>query len=208
MPVAIAKRPFPNDLYCGDECAYWQGRDRVTLCVVDGLGHGWDAEKAAKSAIDYVAHHVSEPLPDIFTGCDRAIQHTRGVVMGIAVVDEGAGILTYAGVGNTRIIIAHAHCPVPGLEGTIRLPNKPGFVGNGRSRVLPETVPLSSGDVVVLCTDGIPGEMDITDYKDALCTDVRQLAHRIIQDWGRESDDVAVLVFRSGRRNDRTINSG
>lgn len=198
MQVAIEKRPFPNDPHCGDECAYWQNNEKITLCVVDGLGHGRHAERAARAAVDYVARHISEPLPDIFAGCDRAIRHTRGGVMGIAVVDEDAGTLTYAGVGNPRIIVARANHSTSGLEEVVRLSNRPGVVGGGCRRVLPETVSIDVGDLVILCTDGIPGEINLTGYEGALRTDVRQLARRIVQDWGRERDDVAVLVFRNG----------
>ena len=197
MQIAIVKRSFLNDPHCGDECAYWRDNDKITLCVVDGLGHGWKAEEAAKAAIDYVAKHVSEPLPNIFAGCDRAIRHTQGVVMGIAVVGENAGTLTYAGIGDPRIIIARVQCPAPGLEGIVRLPNRPGVVGGGCRSALPETVPFSSDDLVILCTDGILGVVDIASYEDALCADVQQLAERIVRDWGREKDDVAVLIFRS-----------
>jgi negative regulator of sigma-B (phosphoserine phosphatase) len=199
MQVAIAKRPFAHDPYCGDECACWQSDGKIVLCVVDGLGHGRYAEQAARAAIDYVAQHALDPLPDIFAGCDRAIRHTRGVVMGIAVVDENVGTLTYAGVGNPHIIIARAHCSAPGLEEVARLSNSPGVVGSGYHSVLPETMPLHVGDWIVLCTDGIPSELNLAGYESALCADVRQLASRIVRDWGRENDDVAVLVFRSGR---------
>ncbi|MCP4544294.1 MAG: SpoIIE family protein phosphatase [Chloroflexi bacterium] len=198
MQIAIVKRSFPNDPHCGDECAYWQSDEKITLCIVDGLGHGWDAEKAAKAAVDYVAKHISEPLPDIFAGCDRAIRHTRGGVMGIAVVDENVGTLTYAGIGNPRIIIARAHHRAASLTEVSRLSNRPGVVGGGCGRVLPETISLRSGDVVILFTDGVPSELDLRGYESALHTDVQQLAQRIVQDWGRERDDVAVLVFRYG----------
>jgi negative regulator of sigma-B (phosphoserine phosphatase) len=197
VQIAIVKRSFLGDPHCGDACAYWQGDGEITLCVVDGLGHGRGAEKAARAALDYVAQHVSEPLPDIFAGCDLAIGTTRGVVMGIAVVDERMGTLTYAGVGNPRLLIVRAHRSRPDLESVIRLSNRPGIVGGGCGKVSPETVPLGLGDLVILCTDGIPGGMDIAGYEDALTTDVRQLAERIVQDWGRVSDDVAVLVFRN-----------
>ncbi len=198
MQIGIAKRPFPNDPHCGDECAYWQKDAKITLCIVDGLGHGWGAEQAAKAAVDYVAQHISEPLPDIFAGCDRAIRHTRGGVMGIAVVDKTAGTLTYAGVGNSRIIIVRPHHRAQGFKGIARLSNRPGVVGNGCGRVLPETVALGPDDLVLLFTDGIPGEIDLKNYTDMLGDDVQQLAQRIVQDWGRKRDDVAVLVFRNG----------
>jgi len=58
--------------------------------------------------MDYVAEHLEDPLPALFAGCDRAIRHTRGVAMGVAVIDKEAGTLTYAGVGNTRALITGA----------------------------------------------------------------------------------------------------
>jgi len=105
MQVAVAKSSFLNDPHCGDQAGHWQTGPKTTLCVADGIGHGEDAERAARAAMDYVAEHLEDPLPALFAGCDRAIRHTRGVAMGVAVIDKEAGTLTYAGVGNTRALI-------------------------------------------------------------------------------------------------------
>ena len=190
--VAITKRAFLGETHCGDECAYWHEGGKVTLCIVDGLGHGEDAERAAQAAVEYVAGHLGEPLADIFAGCNAAIRRTRGVAIGIAVVDEEAETLTYAGIGNTRIMI------VRGAQSVTHLSSNNGIVGGGYRELTPETVELHSGDLVILSSDGIRERCDLLAYGAELRGDVQQLADRIVVDWGRETDDAAVLVFRSG----------
>jgi len=94
MAVGSAKRPFEGGKHCGDQFGHWQKDNPAILCIADGLGHGKHAEKAAKAALTYVAAHRSESLPEIFFGCNRAIRDTRGVAMGIAVIDKKARTMT------------------------------------------------------------------------------------------------------------------
>jgi len=191
MQVAIVKRSFFGDPHCGDECAYWQSDGKAILCIADGLGHGEEAEQAAQAAVDYVARHLAQPLADIFAGCDRALHRTRGVTMGIAVIDKEAETLTYAGVGNPRAMIVRGAPPV------VCLSNNYGIVGGGYRKLTPETVELHPGDLVILTSDGIKERCDVLAYGEMLHGNVHRLAERILHDWGRETDDVAVLVFRN-----------
>ncbi len=188
MPVAMAKRSLNDDPHCGDECAYWQNGGRTTLCMVDGLGHGERAERAARAAVDYVARHLWEPLADVFAGCDSAIRHTVGVVMGIAVIDEGAGTLNYASIGNTSAII--------NAEKTAWLYSYPGIVGGGYRTLLPETAPLMPDALVLMYTDGVRGRVDLSRYDSGVRADLQRLAEKIIEDWCRGTDDRAVLLYR------------
>jgi len=176
------------------------------LCVVDGLGHGESAERAAQAAMSYVARNFSHPLRDIFAGCNLAIRHTRGVVMGIAVVDKDTGALTYTGVGNTRALIVKKDYPVLAEGSTAHLFSNSGVVGGGyrKFRTLScQTMPLSPGDLVIMYTDGVPEMMDVSDYEDTLRMNVQRLAKRILQDWGRATDDAdrsdrqRYMVFRN-----------
>ena len=50
MNPAMAKLSLCGDPYCGHETACWKRGGKITLCIVDGLGHGEHAEKAAKAA--------------------------------------------------------------------------------------------------------------------------------------------------------------
>lgn len=190
MSVAMAKRSYFNETSCGDQLAYWQTDEEIILCIADGLGHGPDAETAAKAAIAYVGDHLSESLTDIFKGCDSAMRSTRGSAMGIAVIDKNAGTLTYAGIGNTEIRII-------GRKGGGLTSNR-GIVGGGYRSLNPETLPLVEGQTVLMFTDGIDRGIDIAGYDGSLRSNLPDLAKKIIEDWGHETDDRAVLIYRSG----------
>jgi len=196
MQVAIAKRALNHDTYCGDECRYWQSGSKLMLCVVDGLGHGEHAESAAKAAVQYVGHHLEESLDELFTGANQALRNTRGVAMGTAVIDEDANTLTYAGIGNTRAMIVGRSHDKDADGRTIILSSNYGIVGGGYKTLSPETVPLLSGDLVILYTDGVQETLGVSRYDDTLRADLQQLAESILNDWGRKADDAAVLVFR------------
>ncbi len=137
MTTGAAKRTHDNAPHCGDALGVWRLKGKRTLCVVDGLGHGEHAETAARAAFDCVIRHLSHPLADVFAICDRALRGTRGVVMGIAVIDEATGKLTYAGVWNTSFLIAGT--------GQHRLGSDPGVVGAGYRTLSLNRVPLQPG---------------------------------------------------------------
>ncbi len=189
MQVAIVKRPL-EEPHCGDQAGRWEYNGKVVLCMIDGLGHGKGAEEAALAALDFVARHHHELLLEVFATCDKALRNTRGVAMGIVVADSDARTLTYAGIGNTRAIVV-------GQE-TTRLSSHYGIVGGGYRTLKTETVPLTPDDLVIMYTDGIEELIDLSDYDETLRSDVRCLAETILEDWRRETDDTAVLVFRNG----------
>jgi len=187
--VGIARRAFYDAKECGDACGYWEPDGKLVMCVIDGLGHGPLAAAAADAALDCVAADPAQPLPVIFENCDAALVGTRGAAMGIASVDNATGILTYAGVGNTRIAIGRTSAKI--------LTNNNGIVGDGLRfrRLSTRTVPLSPNDLVLMYTDGLKTGIGLGDYGHALFADPQRLAERILQDWRRGTDDAAVLVF-------------
>ena len=186
--VAFSKRALADNVHCGDQCGYWQDGGKTILCIVDGLGHGELAEKAANETLDYLPRHLPGGLTDAFTGCDQALRKTRGVALGVAVIEETTGKLTYIGVGNTRAMIVRQKASF--------LNNNFGIVGGGFKSLSPDTMTLRHGDLVVLFTDGVDEKIDLSAYDEALRKDVQRLADKILGDWRRETDDAAVLVFR------------
>jgi len=193
VPIAIVKRPL-EEPHCGDQADFWESDGRTVLCIIDGLGHREGAEEAALAALDFVGRHHHEPLLDVFASCDKAVRHTRGVAMGIAVIDQAAGMLTYAGIGNTRAMISGNG------KRNINLSSNYGIVGGGYRGLVSESVPLAPGDLVLLYTDGFPEIIDLSAYDDEIKADVERLAETILDDWRRGTDDAAILVFRREAR--------
>jgi|LGVF01.1.fsa_nt_gb serine phosphatase RsbU (regulator of sigma subunit) len=189
MQIATIKHALDNAPHCGDECSYWEEDTKAILCIVDGLGHGKDAEIAAKAAVNYIACHLSESLQEIFTGCDRELRGTRGAAMGIAVIDEEKDELTYAGIGNTRVIIISSK--------TFHLGSDYGITGGGFKKLTPETLAIGKGTLVIMFTDGVEELVDLSCY-DLISGDVHELAEKIITDWRIQRDDAAVMVYRRG----------
>ena len=79
------------------------GPKRALVGVIDGLGHGQFAHRAAQTARQYVENHFDLPLDQIFRGVGRACRATRGVVMALARFDWGQGRLAFASVGNIAV---------------------------------------------------------------------------------------------------------
>ena len=191
MRVGIAKRALNDNPFCGDECGCWQNGSKTILCMVDGLGHGEHAHTAAKAAVNYVAGHYSEPLVDIFSSCDKEIRNTRGVAMGICLIDEEKHTLTFAGISNIRAMIFG--------DRARSMSSQYGIVGGGYRKLVPETVPLEPGRLVVMFTDGLPETIRLTGYDEELRRDPQKLAQRILDDCCLGSDDAAVLVYGCGQ---------
>jgi len=190
VKATFASRAWDDAEHCGDQGGYWPIGGKVLLCLADGLGHGKQAEAAATAALDYVGRHLSEPLPALFQGCDKALRDTRGVAMGVAVADPAADSLTYAIIGNIHGVI---------MGGTkVALSAYSGIIGAGFRTLVPQSVPFGPGAVGALFTDGIREDADLSGYDAALLADPRGLSERVLGEWGKVSDDAGVLVFRNG----------
>jgi serine phosphatase RsbU (regulator of sigma subunit) len=184
--VGAARQAFRNDPHCGDDFHYRVDESEIRLCLVDGLGHGKKAAVAAQEAVAYVEAHPKEPLPALFTGCNNAIQATRGVAMGIVVVDRQARRLTFGAVGNIR-------CAVVGAR-TTRLMGSRGIVGAGFNSFSTDTLALNPLDLVVLFTDGLPSNLQLSRYSDSPRDRLGELAGQILHEWNEGKDDAAVLI--------------
>ena len=108
--------------------------------------------------------------------------------MGISVIDQAANTLTYAAIGNIEIRVVGGGAP--------RLASNPGIIGGGYRHLSTQTAPLEENQLVIMFTDGVASRLDISGYDSSVRLDLQQLAERVIEDWGRETDDAAVLIFR------------
>lgn len=193
MELVSLQRARDDGLFCGDQFTHWLADGKLTLCMVDGLGSGEPAEIAAKAALDYVAKHPSKPPKEVISECNKAIRHTRGVALAIAVLDMETNVMSYGAVGNIHGMYVG--------EKTIRFSSTDGTVGDAYKTFLLEQIPLEPDDLVILYTDGIKQLIDTSRYGNLRDVDISSLAEVIIQDSRIEIDDAAIAIFRNERTN-------
>ena len=191
MQIAMARRSFMDDPHCGDRCGFTEADGRHVLYMIDGLGHGKEAEVAAIEAEEFVLKNLDLPLKEMFEGCNKAIGHTRGVALGIGLVDPAENKLTFAGVNNTRMRAIGARS-----RKSLQMSSDAGIIGGGFRYLSPHTVDFNPGDCAIMFTDGVSDRMDVSRYNVARRKDLDRWAVDILDDWERTNDDRTVLICR------------
>lgn len=187
--VGCWSRPRPGEETNGDAYFIKEHDGETLLAVVDGLGHGRGAREAAQVALDTLEQWEGEPLDELILGTHDALRTTRGAVMGAVVLDHERGTFNYAGVGNVEVRVLGASEPARPIpsNGTLgaRLPPV---------RVWPHR--WVEGMTIVMATDGLSATWDIVNYPGLLARSPQLLAGVLLRDYGRNSDDATVLVYR------------
>ena len=190
MQVASAAQALGNSDFCGDQVGFWVRDSVAMLCILDGLGHGREAERAAKEVLRHVDQNLDLPLETLFASADEAARDTRGAAMGLVLVDVKERSLTHVGVGNTRGLLLDAD-----FNSFHVFQNTNGIVGAGYQKLRLETIPFKSRDLLFLYTDGFP--VSATSFFQA-CQPAQpeELATAFMRRCALGNDDAAVLVAR------------
>ena len=188
---AAASRPMTRGGELGDACLVRSVEHGLLLVVVDGLGHGTEAAHAAKSALQAIERSTQVLPSTLVVECHRALQSTRGVVMGIALVDTGASALTWIGVGDVRAVLCRAEPSGPSRQEALFTHN--GVVGRSLPPLRPVMRSLQVGDTVVVATDGIRGSFAL-EVRGSERTE--RVANNLLERFAVPSDDALVLVAR------------
>ena len=96
-----AVRSYEGLNACGDAVLVLREQGAWLFCVVDGLGHGPDAEKSANRAIAAVRASSGLSLQEVFNAADRALVGQRGAVMSL--LRQQGNAASFMGVGNVDV---------------------------------------------------------------------------------------------------------
>lgn len=185
----IADRSLPGEVVSGDRCVMKRLDGRTLIAVIDGLGHGPGAARAADVAASVIDTTSSSALDKVLVNCHRALRHTRGAAITLVVLDEAAGCFEWVGVGN--VAAARFHTERFGQLQCTVLFTRGGSVGMSLPSVEITRSPLVPGDFFVLATDGLsPGFLnEVTRHEDP-----QVLADRLLDTYQTSGDDALVLV--------------
>lgn len=189
---AVASRPIMGEVVSGDLHLVAPFPGGVLVAVIDGLGHGPEAEASARTAVEVLREAPGLPVDTLVTHCDRALRRMRGVVMSVASFDLVSSRMTWIGVGNVEGVLVRS-APVVSGTNRERLLVRGGVVGQTMGMLYPAALPVFVGDTLVFATDGIQSEF-VDDLEKG--ESVAANANRVLVRHSRGKDDALILVAR------------
>ncbi len=188
---SVASRPLPGQKACGDLYLVKTMEKVALLAVVDGLGHGSEAIRAAQLAVDILDQHASDPIIALVHRCHEALARTRGAVMTLASVQMAEGMMTWLGVGNVEGWLFRAQRNVKPHSERILL--RGGVVGYQLPALHAHALPLTAGDLLLFATDGI--RAGFTEHLKLADRPANIVQRALAQDF-KGTDDALVLAAR------------
>jgi hypothetical protein len=191
LEYGVASVTPPDQDESGDRHLVKTIHDGALLAVVDGSGHGKDADGPAGLAVETLETHAEEDVVSLFQRCHERLRSTRGAVMSIASINAAQSTLTWAGVGNIEgMILRFGSSPQEDVD---RLLLRPGIVGYRLPYLRAMDLSIAPGDLIILATDGIR-----PDFENQIMPEEhpRTIANKISSGYRKRYDDGLVLVAR------------
>lgn len=187
LRFGVSQHSLHDDPHCGDSWALAFDRGGIAALVVDGLGHGEEAEQAAHAGR---AAFIETPFssPDLLMeDLHQAMRASRGGAVAIARFDARQDRLDYAGIGN---ISASLITP----EKTRGLTSHPGIVGAQYRKIQTFDYAPVNTNLLILHSDGLQSRWNLRDYPGLVQRHPAVIATVLHRDFSRGRDDVTVLV--------------
>jgi serine/threonine protein phosphatase PrpC len=182
-------RAKQNQLVSGDIYVVQEhGEGLVLAAIVDGLGGGEEAARAARAAVQVINEHTDWPLQDLMHRSHAALHSTRGAVIGLLRLDQPSHKASYVGVGNIGMQVYSRQM--------IKPISKNGILGFRLPTLLELHYVYDPGDIFVLYSDGVSSRFALDGQ-----IDIRQppqrIADQILAAYGKHIDDATVVVIKT-----------
>lgn len=162
-----------------------------TIVMADGLGHGPEAAKAARTAVEFnAASGPATPL-ELVQGIHGSLRATRGAAIAVAQLDREQRTVMFAGLGNISALICEPEKP---SQHMVSMHGTAGAAGQIRYRQF--SYPWVPGAVLILHSDGIGTKWDCRNYPGLLNCDSALIAGVLYRDYCRGSDDASIVVVK------------
>jgi anti-sigma regulatory factor (Ser/Thr protein kinase) len=189
LAFGVATRPHPGLDVNGDAFVVKSWAESTLVGIIDGLGHGQFAHRAAQTARQYVESHYDLPMGQIFRGVHTACRATRGVVMALACFDWGQGRVSLASVGNIEVRVF----PAPEAFHFIV---RRGILGLNAPEAVVAEHPWPLDSVMVLHSDGLSTHWRWKDFPDLADKPASVAAQGLLRGLAKDQDDATAIVVR------------
>jgi hypothetical protein len=189
--VGVVCVPLQGEEECGDAWAIESSEDRLTVMLVDGLGHGPEAAIAARAAMSVFPDVLTSDPDTMLAAIHPSLRSTRGAALSITVLDQTNRTARFGGVGNVdgRIVTADTNRHL--------IPQN-GIVGHTMPRPHSDSVEWPGDGRLVMHSDGISSRWRAETYPGLLARHPALLAGVLFRDCARARDDATIVVVRAG----------
>ncbi len=188
--IGIASQALRGQSISGDTPAFIEFSDGLLVAAIDGLGHGTEAAKASQQAAEVLGNCANQSVTSAVKQCHEQIQNTRGVVMSVASFNATDNTMTWLSVGNVEAYLLRADFSHRDKRFILM---RGGVVGQSLPPLREETLDVSSGDTLVMATDGI--RSGFTQGLDPRASP-QEIADKILAHFAKETDDALVIAVR------------
>lgn len=187
----VSQHALHGDPACGDTWHLAINGRQVSALLIDGLGHGIDAEAAAKAgAAVFAEAPFADPLQQVHA-MHQAMLSGRGGAVAVAQYDDANDRLSFTGIGNIGASLA-AGAQARGL------PSLPGIVGGQFRKAQVFDYAHVNGNLLIMYSDGLQSRWNLQDYPGLVYRHPAVIAAVLHRDFCRGRDDVTVLVIDLG----------
>ncbi|GAB4124444.1 MAG: SpoIIE family protein phosphatase [Roseiflexaceae bacterium] len=172
----------------GDTYIIEQFDQQALIVVVDGLGGGEEAARAANRATAIFQQQRTLPLQDLVKLAHTDLHATRGAVAGLLKLNFATQQASYVGVGNIGIHVVS--------QRSIKPISKNGILGFRLPSLLELHYTFDPGDTFILFSDGISSQFTHEGKLDLSCPP-QILAEQILETYGKLTDDATVVIIRT-----------
>jgi anti-sigma regulatory factor (Ser/Thr protein kinase) len=190
LEVGAVCLPKTGEEVPGDAWRLEASGDYRTIMVMDGLGHGPNAARAARAATEAFAAHPSATPAALMQICHGALAATRGAAGAAARVAPAKRHGSFAGVGNIA-------CRVETTGERRQLVSHSGTLGHVMRRVQEFEFVFPAGALLILASDGLTTRWSSEDYPGLLAKHAGLIAGVLYRDHNRGTDDVTVVVLKN-----------
>jgi anti-sigma regulatory factor (Ser/Thr protein kinase) len=188
LRFGVSQHSLHDDPACGDVWSLAVDGQRISALVIDGLGHGEEAELAARAGENAFWLQPFDSPEQLLEEMHHVMKGTRGGAAAIAQFDAAKGGLRFVGIGNIGATVLE-HDKSRGLA------SHPGIVGLQFRKAQGFDHPEVSGQILVMFSDGLQSRWNLRDYSGLIYRHPAVIAAVLHRDFCRGRDDVTVLVI-------------
>lgn len=183
----ISQHSLHNDPACGDVWHLAFKDSRISALIIDGLGHGEEAQEAARAGEHAFAIDPFAVPTVLMEDMHRAMCGSRGGAGAVAQYDGHNGRLQFSGIGNIGATLVTA-------EKSRGLASHPGILGAQFRKSQTFDFADSKGQLLVMYSDGLQSRWNLQNYPGLIYRHPAVIAAVLHRDFCRGRDDVTVLV--------------